>query len=95
MQRLWLRALLISIVLCGFALLLGLFSGLRPVLWIYWVPGMAAVAYPWVAIRGGFDPGMHPISAPLMMIADVLFWWLVIYVLLLLSRNWRNRRRAQ
>jgi hypothetical protein len=52
---------------------------------------MAAIGYSWSALRGEFDPTMHRISVPLMIVADVLFWWLVIYVLLRLWRRWRQR----
>ena len=90
MQSLGLRALLGSAGLCGLALLLGLIPSLGAVLWVYWAPGMAAIAYPWNAVRGDFDPTMHRISVPLMILADVLFWWLVIYVLFRLRRNRRN-----
>jgi hypothetical protein len=56
---------------------------------------MAAIACPWKAVRGEFDPTMHRMSVPLMILADVLFWWLVIYVLLRLRPNHRDRRQAQ
>jgi hypothetical protein len=81
MRRVGLRALLVSVGLCGVVLLLDLLPGLRSVLWIYWAPGMAVVAYLWDAIRGSFDAEMHPISSALAVLADVLFWWLVIYAL--------------
>jgi len=95
MRSLAIRALLISIGLCVLALLLGLFPGSGSVLWIFWVPGTAAVVYPWNAIQGGFDAEMHPWAATLTVLADVLFWWLVIYVLLRLWRARHIRRQAQ
>jgi hypothetical protein len=91
---LWLRALLISVALCGVAMLLGLVQGLGQVLWIFWLPGMAAVAYPWGALQGGFDAEMHPRFALLVVLADLLFWWLAIYVLLRLWRSCRSRLQA-
>jgi hypothetical protein len=91
MRNLGVRALLGSAGLCGLVLVLGLVPSLGPVLWAYWVPGMAAIAYPWNAIPGEFDPTMHRFSVSLMILADVLFWWLVIYTLLRLWRNWRTR----
>ena len=93
MRSLGLQALLGSMGLCGLALLRGLIPSLGPVLWVYWAPGMAAIAYLWNAVRGEFDPTMHRISVPLMILADVLFWWLVIYVLLRLQRNRRSLRQ--
>ncbi len=80
MRSPWLRALLISIGLFGLALLFDLLSVLRSVVWIYWAPGMAVVAYLWNAIRGSFDPET-PISSAVILLAGVLFWWLVIYAL--------------
>jgi hypothetical protein len=90
MRSPWLRALLISIGLCGLALLFDLLFGLRSVVWIYGAPGMAVVAYLWNAIRGSFDPET-PISSALILLADVLFWWLVVYVVIRLWRTWRSR----
>jgi len=51
---------------------------------------MAAVAYPWNALRGGFDLEMHPGAGAIMALADVLFWWLAVYLSLRLWRSWRN-----
>jgi len=94
MRRLWLRALLMSILLCGLAVLLGLLrSSLFVGLWIFWFPGMAAVAYP-MGI-GGFDPELYPMSALEMVLVDVAFWWLVVYLLLRLWRAWHNRRQVE
>jgi hypothetical protein len=64
--------------------------GLRSVVWIYCAPGMAVVGYLWNAIRGSFDPET-PISSALILLADVLFWWLLVYVVLRLGRTWRSR----
>lgn len=88
-----LRALLTSISLCGLVLVLGLLRrSLYVVLWIFWFPGIAAVAYPLGISR--FDTELYPRSALLMVFIDVLFWWLVIYMFLRLRHSWRNRRQT-
>ena len=90
-RNLGMRALLLSVLLCAIVLVLGLLHGrLSVVLWMFWFPGIVAVAYP-MGISG-FDPELYPGSALLMVIVAVAFWWLVIYVALRLWRWWQSRR---
>jgi hypothetical protein len=89
-MRLWLRALLTSILLCGVFLGLGLVgSSLSAVLWRFWFPGIALVSYPLGV--AGFDLELYPKSALLVVLVDLVFWWLVVYVVLRLWRTWRSR----
>jgi hypothetical protein len=92
-MRLWLRALLMSILLCGVVLVLGLVRSSWFVgLWVFWFPGIALVSYP-LGI-GAFDLELHPMSALLIVLVDVAFWWLVVYLVLRLWRSWRSRRQG-
>jgi hypothetical protein len=88
------RALLLSVLLCVAVLVLGLLHGpLFVVLWIFWFPGIVAVAYP-MGISG-FDPELYPGSALLMVVVDVAFWWFVIYLGLRLWRVWQSKGRPR
>jgi hypothetical protein len=90
MRSLGLRALRLSVLLCGVVLVLGfLHSTLFVVLWVFWFPGIAVVAYP-LGISG-FDTELYPRSALLMVFVNVLFWWLVIYLLMWFVAYLRNR----
>jgi hypothetical protein len=94
MRSLGLRALLLSVLLCGVVFVLGLLhSTLFVVLWVFWFPGIAAVAYP-LGISG-FDTELYPRSALLMMFVNVLFWWLVIYLLMWFVAYLRNRSQPK
>ena len=89
-RNLGVRALLLSVLLCAVVLVLGLLHGpLFVVLWMFWFPGIVAVAYP-MGISG-FDPELYPGSALLVVVVDVAFWWLVIYLGLRVWRGWRGR----
>ena len=90
-RNLGLRALQLSVLLCAVVLVLGLLRGpWFVVLWMFWFPGIAAVAYP-MGISG-FDPELYPGSALLVVVVDVAFWWLVIYLGLRLWTGWRGKR---
>jgi hypothetical protein len=94
MRCLALRALLLSVLLCGLVLVLGLFRGsLFVVLWWFWFPGIAVVAYP--SGMSGFDLELHPWSALFVVLVDVLFWWVVMDGLIRRHRVWRNRLGTQ
>ena len=77
--------------------MLGLFHrGFSGTLWIFWLPGMAAVSYSLGAVvKGGFDAELHPGSASLVVLVDLIFWWLVIYLLLRLWHSWQSRRQVR
>lgn len=94
MRSLGLRALLLSVLLCGAVLVLGLsHSRLFVVLWVFWFPGIAVVAYP-LGISG-FDTELYPRSALLMVFVNVLIWCLVIYLLMRFVAYLRNRSQPK